>query len=434
MLSVLCTTTHKHTLTQPYTHKPANTYTYSVNMNMLCVNMKTCCVWFLSQVYCHHEGSGCIWRGRLCDVDSHLTSSCPRVLLPCPNDCGELINRESIPSHLAESCTRRSAFCAYCNTEGPLDFITDEHHKVCPKVLLSCPNRCPTGKVLRDELQGHLEECPLQSVQCEFNCFGCEEVLERKGLDSHMSSAQTRHLLLAMKRVSEMGQQLEVWQGNTEQLREELQRSHNEIENLREIVQTLQTQHPSNGVGGAGRISSNLVPPRQTRRLLMEKHLEASAEICQQDHFLPVVLKMDDFSFYSTNREPWYSHPFYSQPLGYKFCLCVYASGICSGQFTHLSAYVHLVAGEFDDSQEWPLQLGLTIELQNQLADKDHWGADCEFRRGGGSQQISQRVARGRARRGAGSATLIRLDKLGLNAAFSNCHYLRNNQLYFNVY
>ena len=165
----------------------------------------------------------------------------------------------------------------------------------------------------------------------------------------------------------------------------------------------------------------------------MEKHLEASYQICQRDPFLPIMLKMDDFHYYSTNREPWYSHPFYSSPLGYKLCLCVYASGICSGQFTHISVYVHLMAGEFDDNQEWPLELKFTVELQNQLADRDHWEVESEFH-SRAPHQISHRVTRGRARRGAGTATFIRLDKLGHNTAFNNCQYLRNNRLFFSLY
>ena len=389
----------------------------------------------LWQVYCHHEGSGCTWQGKLCDVDSHLSSFCPRVLVECPNNCGERVPRECIQSHAGSSCTRRPVSCAYCNDEGPLDFITDEHHKTCPKVPLPCPNHCPVGKILREDLTGHLQECPLQTVECRFRSFGCNETIARKDLDSHMTTRQTNHLLLAVEMISELSRKLDSVKGDSAGLKGELQRSRREMESLRNMVEALESRQQGamgGGGGGEGVMSVSLDSgSRQTHRLLMEKHLEASVQICQQDPFLPVFLKMDDFSYYSTHREPWYSTPFYSEPLGYKLCLCVYASGICSGQFTHLSAYVHLMAGEFDDNQEWPLELMLTIELQNQLADKDHWGTDCEFRAGSSS---SQRVVRGRARRGAGTATLIQLDKLGHNAAFSNCQYLRNNQLFFAVY
>ena len=358
--------------------------------------------------------------------------------MECPNDCGEGVPRDSIQSHVANSCTRRSVSCAHCNIEGPLDFVTDEHYKACPKVPLPCPNRCPVGKILREEVSGHIQECPLQVVECGFRNFGCNETVARKDFDSHMTTRQTRHLLLAMETISELSRQLQLWKEDSQQLRGEVQRSRREIESLRSMVEALEARKQA-AIGGGGRgegvLSVSLDGgPRQTQRLLMEKHLEASVQICQQDPFLPVILKMDDFSYYSTHREPWYSHPFYSEPLGYKFCLCVYARGICSGQFTHLSAYVHLMAGEFDDNQEWPLELVLTIELQNQLADKGHWGTECEFGSSNSSHQTSQRVTRGRARRGAGTATLIRLDKLGHNAAFSNCHYLRNNQLFFSVY
>ena len=366
-------------------------------------------------------------------MESHLSANCPCVLLECTNSCGEVVPRRELESHLDESCCRRSVKCTHCKLEGPFDFITDEHHKTCPKVPLNCPNRCSAGKLLREELVAHIHECPLQIIECGFRSFGCEEAVFRKDIDAHMSSQQTHHLLLAMEKVSDMGRLLNTWRDDMEKLRDELRRSHREVDSLRTLVQTLQSQQPTAAPLSEGILSLSLSEPRQTRRLLMEKHLEASTQICQRDPFLPIILKMDDYHYYSTHREPWYSHPFYSAPLGYKFCLCVYARGICSGQLTHISAYVHLMAGEFDENQEWPLELKVTIELQNQLADKDHWGADCNFR-SSSPHQISHRVNRGRAPRGAGTATYICLDKLGHNTAFSNCQYLRNNQLFFSVY
>lgn len=368
----------------------------------------------------------------MCDVESHVSSSCPHVLIECTNSCGDVMPRKELQSHLSESCSHRSIKCTHCDLEGPFNFITDEHNRTCPKVPLSCPNHCSSNKFLREDMSDHVHECPLQIIECGFRSFGCEEVVFRKDLDSHMSSKQTHHLLLAMEKVSDMSRLLNAWRGDTEKLKDELQRSQREVEGLRTLVQTLQPQQPAGA--SASVLSVSLNEPRHTHRLLMEKHLEASIQNCQRDPFLPVILKMDDYHFYSNNREPWYSHPFYSAPLGYKFCLCVYAGGICSGQYTHVSAYVHLMAGEFDENQEWPLELRVTIELQNQLNDKNHWGMDCDFRHSNGSHQISDRVSRGRARRGAGTATFIPLDKLGHNAAFSNCQYLRNNQLFFSVY
>ena len=378
------------------------------------------------QVYCHLEGSGCPWTGKLCDVDSHLATDCPRVLMECTNGCGDVMHRQELPDHLQHLCYLRLVNCEHCGIEGPFKMISDEHYNTCPKVPLSCPNQCSPAKILREDLAGHLEECPLEVIVCGFQSLGCKDAVARRDLESHMSSHQTRHLLLAVERIASMSRLLETCQAGMEQLREELEESQREQESLRLLVQAQQQQGPSSlSLAQAQRI--------QTRRLLMEKHLEASVERCALDPFLPVVIKMDDYNYHSGRPEPWYSQPFYSAPLCYKLCLCVYASGACSGKFTHLSVYVHLMAGEFDDNLFWPLEMKLTVELQNQLVDDSHWVVDCDLSRST-PQRIRRRVNQGRAKKGAGSAKFIPLDKLRHNAAFHNCQYLRNNKLFFSVY
>ena len=208
-----------------------------------------------------------MWCGRLCDVECHLAANCLYVRIECTNSCGDVIPRKELQSHLTDACSRRPIKCTHCDLEGPLDFITDEHQKSCPKVPLSCPNHCPASKILREDMAVHLNECPLQIIECGFRSFGCEEAVFRKDFDAHMSAQQTHHLLLAMEKVSDMSRLLNTWRGDTEKLKAELQRSHSEVESLRTLIQTLQSQQPTTvaaGVmGGGGLSASTLSEPGQ---------------------------------------------------------------------------------------------------------------------------------------------------------------------------
>ena len=81
---------------------------------------------------------------------------------------------------------------------------------------------------------------------------------------------------------------------------------------------------------------------------------------------------MTDFDEFKRDNDSWYSPHFYTHPNGYKMCLCVDANGSGSGRGTHLSVYVYLMKGEFDDHLKWPFHGEISVKLVNQDEDQDH--------------------------------------------------------------
>ena len=81
---------------------------------------------------------------------------------------------------------------------------------------------------------------------------------------------------------------------------------------------------------------------------------------------------MTKFDEYKSDNDTWYSPHFYTHPNGYKMYLHVDANGNASGRGTHLSVFVCLMRGEFDDQLEWPFQGNITVKLVNQEEDRDH--------------------------------------------------------------
>ncbi len=57
------------------------------------------------------------------------------------------------------------------------------------------------------------------------------------------------------------------------------------------------------------------------------------------------------------------SPPFYSHPNGYKMCLQIYPNGYDIGLNTHLSVFVFIMRGEFDDTLQWPFTGRVTIDM-----------------------------------------------------------------------
>ena len=58
---------------------------------------------------------------------------------------------------------------------------------------------------------------------------------------------------------------------------------------------------------------------------------------------------LNEFSKRKQFDNQFYSPPFYTHYHGYKMCFKVYAKGYGDGENTHISVFVQLMAGEYDD-------------------------------------------------------------------------------------
>jgi hypothetical protein len=64
--------------------------------------------------------------------------------------------------------------------------------------------------------------------------------------------------------------------------------------------------------------------------------------------------------------EEWYSPPFYTHPHGYRMCLEVHCNGKNMDKGSHVSLFVNLIQGEYDEQLKWPFCGEVTIQLLNQ--------------------------------------------------------------------
>ena len=87
---------------------------------------------------------------------------------------------------------------------------------------------------------------------------------------------------------------------------------------------------------------------------------------------VPCYVAMDNFSQYKKDDDRWNSTPFYSGPQGYKMRLRVYANGFGDGAGTHVSVYVQIIQGEYDDTLTWPYTGTVTYEIINWKDDSNH--------------------------------------------------------------
>ena len=252
---------------------------------------------------------------------------------------------------------------------GEYEERTTVHLETCPKVKVQCPNaECPVSSP-RCEVATHRSKCEYEEVACKYAKLGCADTPLRKNLKKHEEDVQL-HLLLTTETV------LDLKQKNAEQ---------------EEKIKQLETR------------------------------------LIRQSMTSPMRLRMPNYEKYKTDKETFYSSPF--QVSGYKFCIGVYAHGVGNGKGTHLTVGVHIMAGGNDDYLIWPFSGTITVELLNQLENKNHHQNPCIFPAG---NECGKRVTDGERGQGYGASQFIRNDKLNHQPA-NNCQYLLNDSLVFRV-
>ena len=149
-----------------------------------------------------------------------------------------------------------------------------------------------------------------------------------------------------------------------------------------------------------------------------------------QSREMPVLYKFTSFNQHKTLRDAVYSPAFYTSPKGYKMCIRVYANGCGEGANTSVSVFAYLMKGENDDYLPWPFTGTVTVELLNQLEDKNHHSIPINFVSG---KDTSQRVVDEEiSSTGWGTPSYITHSDLGHNTA-KNCQYLKDNRLHFRI-
>jgi len=110
-------------------------------------------------------------------------------------------------------------------------------------------------------------------------------------------------------------------------------------------------------------------------------------------------------------------------------CLRVYANGYGDGEGTHVSVYIYLMQGEFDDHLKWPFRGDVTVAMLNQLEDNNHTTKTNRFTTSTNNGRV---VESERSPSGLGYPTFIAHTELNYNPT-RNYQYLKYDCLCFRI-
>uniref|UniRef100_A0A1X7UY34 RING-type domain-containing protein n=1 Tax=Amphimedon queenslandica TaxID=400682 RepID=A0A1X7UY34_AMPQE len=191
------------------------------------------------EVYCSNKEKGCQWKGELKNMSTHLNKEkregeCQYEEVKCRfKECQERKQRKYLKDHEDKKCLRRPFYCEYC-LEGGTILSVRYHYEECRRYPVTCPNKCSPTNMPRGSLTAHINECPLEPVDCVFSWAGCNDKPLRK--DVHIHTADTKHMTLLAVACGQL--KIEI-----EQIKEENEKMKEENELIKQHVGILQNEN-----------------------------------------------------------------------------------------------------------------------------------------------------------------------------------------------
>ncbi|XP_069775535.1 TNF receptor-associated factor 2-like isoform X3 [Narcine bancroftii] len=338
---------------------------------------------------------------------------------------------------------RCTAHVEGCDWVGTLRNYLD-HASKCRKQE-SCP-LCGLTDLTEAELEQHcdpvLGKCPMAKVACPFKEVGCLEQLQRQDMDNHLQASQHSHLLLLLSLISSLrtgngslpqagdkassgtrapdpslsvlASQTDILERTVSGLNKELDRCTQVMEALQrrclhyeQVIHDLQKAAKVAAEGPVGPAPSGL--PVSTNGVLVWRIKDFSAHL----------------SVAKTGSKPsFYSPHFTTHPFGYRMCCRIYPNGDGNGKGSHISLFLAIVRGEYDEVLPWPFRQRVTFLLLDQAGHrhlKESFSPDALS----GSFQ----KPRSHMNVASGCPTFVQHELIHKGP----CQYLRNDTLYIKV-
>ena len=310
-----------------------------------------------------------------------------------------MIQRQYLTSHVETECPRHKINCQYCHDIGELEFIEGQHKEECPKLPLPCPNQCRKVKtVLREDMEAHRKECPLEMIQCEYHSVGCKRArLIRKDMEKHKKQKMEQHLMMTKDELTDTKAQLAT--------------SLKQITNLTILLNAQLNK------------SASSIDVRPVYLDTIATVVTLGNQAC------PVTIKMSEFNEKKTKKARWCSDSFYSHNKGYKMSLCVYLAGCGDSKGTHLSVFLYLMKGPHDDELTWPLRGKFEIKMLNQIRDSKHHLCMVRYDDRASEYHVDSRVTEGY--NAWGNRQFISKEKLHKSTTVQQ--FLKDDCLFFQV-
>ena len=325
-------------------------------------------------------------------LEHHLSKDCPLQVVNCDfhyTGCEVKLPRSEMPAHLAENYTHMSLLATFnqklVHKNDEMAKVLLEKNEEIKRLTEDLQREAGASQTAIDALRQDNEALRFRTQLLEDQVQRDNEALRQE------TQNQMEHATLALK--EELKQDLQ------ENIAAEVERQKTIAKESEMVRQEMFDQSEMELTAPAVRRKETYLKQDTTSQAQYQVlkgevdqlwkdtvtvpqflALQASVEkLYHHVHIVPVQLTMTDFEKHKRKNDRWYSEPFYTHPDGYKMCLGVYANGSGDGKGTHVTVYVHLMQGEFNNHLKWPFRGDITIQLLNQLEDEEHHSKTIHF-------------------------------------------------------
>ena len=383
------------------------------------------------EVYCTNKDAGCTWKGKVKNLETHTSDgegSCEYVLVSCKWKCGEKLVRKDIVNHERQKCLKRPWYLEFDDTQ--VQSLGERVHKL-EETNLSLREQV---KSLRTELR--MVKNDNEKLQVEVEQLSTLQ----SGSGQRQEEFETKVLAEVEKlKKNEFVTKITSLFNEIQKLKEDNLQLRDTVTKLTQKEQSAhrsdhhdptQKKHDDENVHSS---TENDVPSQTSRTCDSQFNSDLAGEptSSSKNSIAPFSFTMKSFEHRKQHKIIWFSPSFYSHSCGYRMQLRVDPNGTQDGEGTHMSVYVYLMKGDYDDEVSWPFQGHVTVRLLNQNDDTNHYERVIDFPKGTNPLSVGRVTVGGRVKAGHGYSQFIpHLDLSG----DEQCQYLKDNCLKFIVF
>ena len=273
-------------------------------------------------------------------------------------------------NHFCYSCINRVSNnekpCPLCNVLGFKTFLHKGMEREVNALTIYCPNK-PQGCDWQGEL-GQVEQhlnpedesrkngCAFVVLDCKYKCGGRFQlnVITRHETEECPKRSLEIQVVSVMKMLSLVKAELQTIKEENRVLSE---RSKAEVQAIREENRSLKEKNRTIEAKLSALIAENATLKQQIKS-------------CQQVQLPPFYFAILNYEHYKKINYRAHSPPFYSHSAGYKMRVDIFVNGFNQGRGSHLSLYIFLLRGEYDDALQWPFKGRVVVEMYNSKMSK----------------------------------------------------------------